>query len=73
MGATAGGNFGINIGHGETGSAVDHGGLLERVLRLQRADAAHERAGGFHRRGRDAEQHRDWLAFGRDDQVVLAG
>jgi len=71
-GAARGGDLRINIGHGQGSGAVGSGGLLKRGLGLKRPDAAQKRARGFHRRGRNAQQHGHWLAFGGDDQVSLA-
>ena len=45
--------------------------MLQCGLRLERPNTAQERAGGFYRRRRNAQEHSDWLAFGRDDQIIF--
>ncbi len=72
VGAASGGDLGVNIGECQTGRAIRSGGLLQRGLRLERPNAAQERARGFYRRCRNAQEHGYGLAFGRDDQVIFA-
>ncbi len=47
MSLTGGLDFGVNIVHGQTGSAIGLGGLLQGNLRLHRAHAAKRGKGGF--------------------------
>ena len=70
-GTASGGDFRVNIGQRQTGRAIGSGGVLQRGLRLERPDAAQKQARGFYRGCRNAQEHGDWLAFGRDDQIIF--